>query len=66
VLAVKGSLRRAKLRRAFDRCAPFRPDDYRDGRLRREHETPAHKPRKTKTWPLKLDKVSPYQFLVEL
>ena len=39
VLAVKRSLRRAKLRRALDRCAPFRPDDDRDGRLRREHST---------------------------
>ena len=38
VLAFKGSLRRAKLRRALDRCAPFRPSDYRDGRLRREHD----------------------------
>jgi hypothetical protein len=39
VLAVKGSLRRAKQRRALDRCAPFRPDRSRDGRLRREHGT---------------------------
>ena len=37
VLAVKGSLRRAKKRRALDYCAPFRPEHYRDGRLRREH-----------------------------
>jgi hypothetical protein len=37
VLAVKGSLRRAKQRRALDYCAPFRPDSRRDGRLRREH-----------------------------
>ena len=35
---VKGSLRRAKLRRALDRCAPFRPTGNRDGRLRREHD----------------------------
>ena len=37
VLAVKGSLRRAKHRRALDVCAPFRRDDDCDGRLRREH-----------------------------
>ena len=40
VLAVKGSLRCAKLRRALDGSAPFRPTAYRDGRLRREHEMP--------------------------
>ena len=39
VLVVKGSLRRAKLRRALDDCAPFRPKRNRDGRLRREHST---------------------------
>jgi hypothetical protein len=39
VLAVKGSLRRAKLRRALDGSAPFRPDLNRDGRLRRDHST---------------------------
>jgi PAS domain S-box-containing protein len=53
VLAVKGSLRRAKLRRALDRCAPFRPDDYRDGRLRREHDTDRVETRKPKPRPLK-------------
>ena len=53
VLAVKGSLRRAKLRRALDGCAPFRPDHYRDGRLRREHEMPARKAQKNKTGSLK-------------
>ena len=37
VLAVKGSLRRAKPRRALDCCAPFRPEGNCDGRLRREH-----------------------------
>ena len=37
VLAVKGSLRRAKNGRALDCSAPFRPDRHRDGRLRREH-----------------------------
>ena len=37
VLTVKGSLRRAKPRRALDCCAPFRPDGNCDGRLRREH-----------------------------
>jgi hypothetical protein len=42
VLAVKGSLRRAKRRRALDYCAPFRPDRYRDGRLRREHSAALH------------------------
>ena len=36
---VKGSLRRAKKRRALDYGAPFWPDRYRDGRLRREHFT---------------------------
>src|SRR5215831_18638057 len=35
---VKGSLRRAKKRRALDSCAPFWPSGYRDGRLRRKHE----------------------------
>ena len=40
VLAVKGSLRRAKQRRALDCCAPFRPGRNHDGRLRREHFTP--------------------------
>jgi hypothetical protein len=39
VLALKGSLRRAKPRRALDASAPFRPDDVRDGRLQREHST---------------------------
>jgi hypothetical protein len=39
VLDVKGSLRRARLRRALDLSAPFRPDADRDGRLRREHST---------------------------
>jgi hypothetical protein len=38
VLAFNGSLRRAKLRRTLDRCAPFRPTGNRDGRLRREHD----------------------------
>ena len=49
VLAVKGSLRRAKLRRALDGSAPFRPTGSRDGRLRREHETPVRSKQKTKT-----------------
>ena len=39
VLAVKGSLRRAKSRRALAGSAPFRPQSFRDGRLRREHFT---------------------------
>jgi hypothetical protein len=51
VLAVKGSLRRATKRRALDCCAPFRPDAYRDGRLRREHEMPARKYGKPKPGP---------------
>jgi hypothetical protein len=42
VLAVKGSVRRAKQRRALDGCAPFRPDGDCDGRLRREHFTASH------------------------
>ena len=37
VLAGKGSLRRAKIRRALACCAPFRRSQSRDGRLRREH-----------------------------
>jgi hypothetical protein len=67
VLAVKGSLRRAKQRRALDCCAPFRPDRRRDGRLRREHFAALHTSKskrpaflrrreaglKTKTKPLK-------------
>src|SRR5688572_6086409 len=48
----KGSLRRAKQRRALDCCAPFRPSSYCDGRLRRDHETPRYKT-KTTTWSLK-------------
>ena len=43
VRAVKGSLRRAKQRRALDVCAPFRQNARRDGRLRREHSTNLHK-----------------------
>jgi len=43
VLAIKGSLRRAKHRRALDVSAPFRPDGDCDGRLRREHFTDARK-----------------------
>ena len=35
----KGSLRRAKHRRALAVSAPFRPTRIRDGRLRREHFT---------------------------
>ena len=38
VLAGKGSLRRAKSRRALACCAPFRTGSNRDGRLRREPE----------------------------
>jgi transposase len=42
VLAVKGSLRRAKTGRALDGSGPFRRKNRRDGRLRREnHPTPA-------------------------
>ena len=37
VLGVKGSLRRAKDRRALDRCGPFRRESHCDGRLRREN-----------------------------
>src|ERR1035438_7244657 len=37
VLAVKGSLRRAKNRRALDCCGPFRRRNKYDGRLRREN-----------------------------
>jgi len=37
VLDDKGSLRRAKPRRALALSAPFRPPRTRDGRLRREH-----------------------------
>ena len=43
VLAVKGSLRRAKCGRALDSSAPFRPNRACDGRLRREHFTDARK-----------------------
>jgi hypothetical protein len=41
VLAVKGSLRRAKPQRALDCCAPFRPNGYWDGGFRREHDSAA-------------------------
>ncbi len=53
VLAVKGSLRRAKHRRALDGCAPFQRSGGRDGRLRREQDTVlwARKPRKPKPQP---------------
>jgi hypothetical protein len=75
VLAVKGSLRRAKQRRALDCCAPFRPDRYRDGRLRREHGTRLEAKDKRRagllrrragliqnpSGPVGLDKVAPYQ-----
>src|ERR1019366_8852168 len=37
VLAVKGSLRRAKIGRALDCCGPFWRRNSRDGRLRREN-----------------------------
>src|SRR4051812_48143074 len=46
VLAVKGSLRRAKQRRALDSSAPFRLDGDCDGRLRREHFTGSRKNRR--------------------
>jgi hypothetical protein len=36
-------------RRALACCAPFRPDPFRDGRLRREHLTTRAKFRKAKT-----------------
>ena len=52
VLAVKGSLRRAKLRRALDGSAPFRPDRDRDGRLRREHSTTLAKNKRPAFLPL--------------
>jgi len=39
VLAGKGSLRRAKPRRALAGSAPFWPTRWRDERLRREHFT---------------------------
>jgi hypothetical protein len=39
VLAVKGSLRRAQIRRVLD-CGPFHPIHSCDGRLRRENQTP--------------------------
>jgi hypothetical protein len=46
VLAVKDSLRRAKIRRVLDGCAPFRLGGDRDGRLRREHfATPVQRQR---------------------
>ena len=45
VLAVKGSLRRAKNRRALDYSAPFSRDVDCDGRLRREHFTSLHQPK---------------------
>ena len=64
VLAVKGSLRRAKNRRALDCCAPFRPDRNCDGRLRREHFSRAAPKTKTKKFCqalTKLDRVAPYQ-----
>ena len=41
VLVVKGTLRRAKSRRALDHCAPLWTDAFSDGRLRRDHEAGA-------------------------
>lgn len=40
VLGLKGSLRRGQQRRALDSSAPFCSVKVRDGRLRREPETP--------------------------
>ena len=42
VRAVKGSFRRAKKAARLDHCAPFRPDNCRGGRLRREHFAALH------------------------
>jgi hypothetical protein len=56
VLTVKGSLRRARQRRALDRSAPFRPEPFRDGRLRREH-SPIPQPK---------NKASPHHIEVSL
>jgi len=55
VLALKGSLRRAKLRRALDGCAPFRPTGNRDGRLRREHDAIPWNQKPTPRPPKRLD-----------
>ena len=41
VLAIKGSLRRAKNGRALARCAPLWTGEIGDGRLRRDHEDEA-------------------------
>ena len=41
MLADKGTLRRAKNRRALARCAPLRQLESSDGRLRRDHEDEA-------------------------
>jgi len=41
VLAGKGTLRRAKPRRALAHCAPLWPWTISDGRLRRDHEAGA-------------------------
>jgi hypothetical protein len=74
VLDGKGSLRRAKHRRALAISAPFRPTPIGDGRLRREHlETcvngkgrsapieGANRPRIQTRQPRGVDKVAPYQ-----
>ncbi len=67
VLAVKGSLRRAELRRALDCCAPFRLSSHHDGRLRREQKTSLWRRRKQRPKPrprIGFDRVAPYQFSV--
>jgi len=52
VLALKGALRRAKLRRALDRCAPFRPTNIATGgsggNMTQSHGTKKPKPRPLK------------------
>ena len=63
MLAGKGSLRRAKPRRALACCAPFRPDHYAmggSGGITGTSVTAAKKQNAGVAWVL--DRVAPYQF----
>ena len=59
VLTVKGSLRRAKQRRALDCCAPFRPTSFATGGSGGNTKRSAKN--KTRQPTRGLDKVAPYQ-----
>jgi hypothetical protein len=62
VLAVKGSLRRARKRRALDYCAPFRPDSIATGGSGGNITRAAAKPENQTPVFKKGSQVAPYQF----